>query len=152
MRSLTAMIPYSAQQAILLIEDSPEDRVATTRALRQAGFNAPLYCYSNAKDALVFLDDTKKTQRSQEKLGLILLDLNMPGIDGREVLRWLKADEELRLIPVVVLTTSSNPQDVRECYSVGANSYSVKPVDYGAFKDNIAVLLNYWFGAAKLPE
>lgn len=141
---------YSAQQPILLIEDSPEDIQVTERVLRQFGFRAPLYSCRNGDEALTFLRKSV-SRRNDDAPGLILLDLNMPGTDGRELLRILKRDEKLRRIPVVVLTTSSNPTDVDECYQAGANSYSIKPVDYHAFKQTMILLLDYWFGISILP-
>jgi CheY-like chemotaxis protein len=149
---------YLVQQPILLIEDSPEDVLAIERVLRQFGFRAPLHAYENSDEALRFLRATTSSgtistisDHDDQKPGLILLDLNLPGTDGRELLRILKHDEQLAQIPVVVLTTSSNSLDVNECYRAGANSYSIKPVDYAAFKQLMALMLDYWFGATLLP-
>jgi CheY-like chemotaxis protein len=82
---------------------------------------------------------------------LILLDLNLPGTDGRALLAVIKDDEDLRAIPVIVLTTSSNPKDIATCYQRGANSYLIKPVDYARFKQSLQTLVDYWFRVAVLP-
>ncbi|NTW04234.1 MAG: response regulator [Oscillochloris sp.] len=83
---------------------------------------------------------------------LILLDLNLPGTDGRSLLAVIKDDEDLKAIPVVVLTTSNNPRDIAICYQRGANSYQIKPVDYARFKQAMQTLLDYWFQTTTLPE
>ena len=86
------------------------------------------------------------------KPGLVLLDLNLPGTDGREVLRILKLDPVLRKIPVIVLTTSSADQDIQRCYDDGANSYVQKPVDLQGFVLAMTRLKEYWFEVAILPK
>jgi CheY-like chemotaxis protein len=83
---------------------------------------------------------------------VILLDLNLPGTDGPEVLRVIKGDEFLRRIPVIVLTTSSAPADIQQCYDCGANSYIVKPVELENFVDAVARLRDYWFKIVVLPR
>lgn len=84
--------------------------------------------------------------------GAILLDLNMPGTDGRDVLTEIKADEELRVIPVIVLTTSSHEKDIEGCYRAGANSYMRKPVDMKRFIDAVCLMSEYWFCITILPK
>ena len=83
---------------------------------------------------------------------MILLDLNLPGTDGRDVLAEIKRDEHLKLIPVVVLTTSSDERDIEKCYQAGANSYMKKPVDLGGFVSAIQRLKDYWFEIVILPK
>ena len=83
---------------------------------------------------------------------LILLDLNLPGTDGREVLRRIKQDDSLKLIPIVVFTTSNNPKDIEVCYRYGVNSYIVKPIDFAQLKRDIQILVDYWFEVATLPD
>ncbi|MBS1212917.1 MAG: response regulator, partial [Proteobacteria bacterium] len=83
---------------------------------------------------------------------VILLDLNLPGTDGREVLAEIKQDERLRQIPVVVLTTSSDERDIERCYQMGANSYIKKPVDLEGFMRAIQLLKDYWFEIVILPK
>ena len=83
---------------------------------------------------------------------LVLLDLNLPGLDGREVLSQVKQDETLRSIPVVVLSTSNNPKDIRAYYQTGVNSYLIKPINAIEFKRTMQVFMEYWFDAIVLPD
>jgi CheY-like chemotaxis protein len=83
---------------------------------------------------------------------LILLDLNLPGTDGREVLRRIKQDDHLKTIPVIILTTSNNPKDIKACYQHGVNSYVIKPMDFKVLKHSIQTLLSYWFEITMLPS
>lgn len=84
--------------------------------------------------------------------GLIVLDLNLPGTDGREVLRRIKQDDNLKMIPVVVFTTSNNPKDIEVCYRYGVNSYIVKPINFTQLKRDIQMLVEYWFEVTTLPD
>jgi CheY-like chemotaxis protein len=142
------------QQAILVIEDSPEDFEATTRVLRKSGLANPIYRCSDGDEALDFLfqrglcTDPERSPRPS----VILLDLNLPGTDGRDVLAEIKNDTHLKHIPVVVLTTSSDERDIEMCYQVGANSYMKKPVDLGGFVCAIQRLKDYWFEIVILPR
>jgi CheY-like chemotaxis protein len=135
------------KQTILIVEDSPEDYEATRRAFRKCGLKNPIHHSSDGEGALDFLfrrgefSDPKKAPRP----ALILLDLNLPGTDGHEVLAVVKQDEALRMIPVIVLTTSSKESDIEECYNAGVNSYMVKPVNRGGFMDAIQRLTDFWF-------
>ena len=118
-------------QPILLVEDSPEDREVTLRVIKKAGLPNPVFCCEDWDKALDFLyhrgpyADPVKSPRP----GVILLDLNMPGTDGREVLSVVKKDPNLKAIPIVVLTTSSDDRDIDAFFESGAQSYIVKPVD-----------------------
>ena len=138
---------------LLLIEDSPEDYEVTVRGLRRAGLANPIYQCEDGDDALDYLfrrgEYTDPAQSPRP--GVILLDLNMPGTDGYEVLAEIKAHEDLKVIPVVVLTTSSNESDIERCYRAGANSYVRKPVDLEGFMDAIRRLAEYWFTITILP-
>lgn len=89
---------------------------------------------------------------SHELPSLILLDLNLPGTDGRQILRQLKANETVRWIPIVVVTTSSNPADVNTCYESGANGFFTKPVIFEEYSEGVRVMLDYWFRVLKLPQ
>lgn len=84
--------------------------------------------------------------------GLIVLDLNLPGIDGREVLRQIKQDPNLKKIPLVVFTTSNNPKDIEDCYHYGVNIYIVMPIDFAQLKRDIQTVMEYWFEVATLPD
>jgi CheY-like chemotaxis protein len=143
-----------AHQAVLLVEDSPEDFEATVRALRRSGLANPIYRCEDGDQALDFLYHRGRfaDPAAAPRPGLILLDLNLPGTDGREVLETIKADEALRPIPVVVLTTSTDERDVERCYRAGANSYIKKPVDLDGFLRAVQRLTEFWFEVVILPR
>ena len=141
-------------QAILIVEDSPEDYEATVRAFRKAGLANSIMRCENGEEALDYLYhrgvyvDPEKSPRP----GIILLDLNMPGLDGRGLLTIIKNDNNLKKIPVVVLTTSSDERDIDKCYEEGANSYINKPVDLNGLMIAIQRLRDYWFEIVILPK
>ena len=141
-------------QPILLVEDSPEDFEATERALRKAGLRNPIFRCVDGEDALDFLYQrgTYADGAGAPRPGIILLDLNLPGTDGREVLAEIKTDPVLKQIPVVVLTTSSDQRDIDACYKSGANSYVQKPVDMDGFIKAIERLHGYWLEVVILPK
>lgn len=139
---------------ILLIEDSDEDVEATMRGLRRPGLQIVFHRCTTGDEALDYLYRRGRYVDSagSPRPNMILLDLNLPGTDGRALLAVIKDDEELKSIPVIVLTTSSNPKDIAACYRRGANSYQVKPVDYDRFKQSLQTMLDYWLQTATLPE
>jgi CheY-like chemotaxis protein len=141
-------------QPILLVEDSLEDVEATTRALRKAGLANPIYHCADGDEALDYLHQRGKYADPVQapRPGVVLLDLNLPGIDGREVLSQAKADPQLKKIPIIVLTTSTDARDVERCYLAGANSYVKKPVDIEGFLQAIRRLTDYWFEVVILPR
>jgi CheY-like chemotaxis protein len=141
-------------QPILLVEDSPEDFEATRRALHKSGLRNPIYRCSDGDEALDFLHRRGEfaDASTAPRPGIILLDLNLPGTDGREVLADIKSDERLKQIPVIVLTTSSDDRDVEACYKSGANSYIQKPVDMDGFIKAIERLNDFWFEVVILPR
>lgn len=138
---------------ILLVEDNPDDFEATSRGLKKNHFLNPVSWCRNGKDALDYLHRKGVYAKAQNvfRPDLILLDLNMPGIDGRKVLEIIKSDDELKSIPVVILTTSRASQDVEQCYAIGANTYIQKPVSFEGLTQAIAAMKDYWFGIAILP-
>lgn len=141
-------------QPILMIEDSPEDYEITCRAFKKSRFNNPIYHLDNGDDALDYLhkrgaySDPEKAPRP----GIVLLDLNIPGTNGKEVLRDIKSTHELKNIPIIVFTTSDDKQDIEKCYELGANSYLQKPVNLKRFIESIVRLKEYWFEIVILPE
>jgi CheY-like chemotaxis protein len=141
-------------QPILLVEDTPEDAEATLRAFKKAGMANPIHHCRDGDEALDFLRNRGKYEDPAKapRPGMILLDLNMPGTDGREVLAEIKADEKLRQIPVIVLTTSADERDIQMCYRDGANSYIQKPVDMKGFLESIQRLVDYWYHIVLLPK
>ena len=139
---------------ILLVEDSAEDARVTMRAFLRAGLRNAVVVCRDGEEALDYLYQ----QGSYAMLGkadrpeLILLDLNLPGRDGRTLLRLIKADDTIKAIPVIILTTSDEPSDIEACYQYGANSYVKKPVDFAGFMQAIARLVDFWFTIALLPQ
>lgn len=141
----------SPNQPILLVEDSPEDFETTQRAFRRSGLKNPIVRCSDGDEALDFLF-RRGDYTGAPRPGVVLLDLNLPGTDGREVLTEMKGDPDLRQIPVIVLTTSSDERDVSACYQAGASSYIQKPVDLEGFMRAIERLNDYWFEVVILPR
>lgn len=138
---------------LLLVEDSDEDYTALVRALKQAGLSAPYHRCQNGDEALEYLRQSGRyfSPGAAPRPSLVLLDLNLPGTDGRDVLRAVKSDKALSAIPVIVMTTSANPTDILECYSRGANGYQVKTSNYEGFKHEIQRTVDYWFRTAIIP-
>lgn len=142
------------EQPILIVEDSDEDFEAFGRVMHRSSVTNPLFRCTDGDDALDFLyrTGTYADRPIAPRPALILLDLNLPGTDGREVLEQIKQDEELKIIPVVVFTTSANPRDVEVCYKNGANGYIVKPININRFVEIIRIVIDYWFRAIILPD
>lgn len=147
------MSRLGAQQLILIVEDSDDDYEATQRALKKSGnLGNPLFRCCDGQEALDYLHQKGPFEgKDVVRPGLILLDLNMPGIDGHAVLRAIKEDDSFKDIPVVVLTTSDAKRDIDACYKDGANTYIQKPVDLDGFFKAIQRLKEYWFEIAILP-
>lgn len=144
----------SAPYPILLVDDNPQDYQATKRSLQQIGISNPLMYCADGDEALdLLLSGSRKASPANPlpRPCLILLDLNLPGTDGREVLKQLKQNDQLKSIPVVVLTTSSDTNDIEDCYRRGANSYVIKPVDYDGLVSDMRALCDFWLGVARLP-
>ncbi len=135
---------------ILLVEDSPTDRLIAVEALQQARILNSLNVVENGVEAMAYLRREGKYAAARRP-DLILLDLNLPKKDGREVLREIKTDPVLKFIPVVVLTTSKAEEDVVRAYGHNANSYITKPVDFPRFTEVIRSIENYWFEIVTLP-
>ena len=130
---------------ILLVEDNPNDAELTIRALKKRKLANHLVWLKDGAEALEFLFCTgSHAGRPQVQPKLILLDLKMPKVDGIEVLRRVKADEHLRSIPVVVMTSSHEDQDIAESYRLGVNSYLVKPVEFEQFQEVASNAGFYW--------
>ena len=140
-----------AVRELLIIEDSPEDFEAARRTLVRGGFDQPIVHLADGDQALEYLFAPPPKRGRRRVPGLILLDLNLPGTDGRQVLDRLKSDPELRQVPVVVLSTSRDSRDVSDCYRAGANSYIQKPVDLSGFQRALRTLRDYWFDVVVLP-
>ena len=131
---------------ILLVEDNPSDAEMTIRALKKSNLATRLLHVKDGVQALdfVFARGIYSERGIENVPHLIMLDLKMPMVDGKEVLQKIKADERTRKIPVVVLTSSQEDPDIKECYALGANAYVVKPVEFDAFQLVIAELGLFW--------
>ena len=135
---------------ILLVDDDPGDVRLTLESLKRSKLYSSIDTVDNGEEALAYLRQEGKYSNSPRP-DLILLDLNMPRKDGRETLEEIKKDPKLRLIPVVVLTTSSSEADVFKSYDLGANCYITKPVDLTEFMKVIHETESFWFAVVKLP-
>lgn len=135
---------------ILLVEDNPGDAELTAMALKQGRVVNNLRVVEDGVEALKYLRK-QGTFADTNLPDLILLDLNLPKKDGREVLQEIKSDPELRRIPVVVLTTSQSDKDILKSYELHANSFITKPVDLAGFLEVIQALKQYWLAIVKLP-
>lgn len=136
---------------ILLVEDNPADVRLTKEAFRECKLTNNLNVVENGVEALAFLH-REGNYKDVVRPDLILLDLNLPKKDGREVLADIKNDESLMRIPVVVLTTSKAEQDIHKMYELHANCYITKPVDLQKFINVVKAIENFWFMIVKLPE
>lgn len=135
---------------ILLVEDNPGDVRLAEEALREAKMSNNLNVVSDGVEALAYLR-REGNHAGATRPDLMLLDLNLPKRDGREVLQEVKEDQDLRTIPVVVLTTSDAEADVIRSYELHANAYVRKPVDFDAFIEVVRTLEDFWFTVVKLP-
>lgn len=140
--------------SILVIEDSDEDYEAFLRAIKTLAVSFSIYRCNDGDTALEFLfhEESYADPQTAPRPSLILLDLNLPGTDGREVLATMRTQEELKLIPVVVFTTSFNQKDVKFCYAQGVNGYLLKPMGISQLTDTLHTLFRYWFEFSILPE
>ncbi len=131
---------------ILLVEDSSEDVELTIRALKKHNLANRLFVARDGAEALDFLfcEGVHAGRRSEDRPKVVLLDLKLPKVDGLEVLRRVKSDPRTRTLPVVVLTSSREDQDVVRSYELGVNSYIVKPVDFERFVQAVSELGLYW--------
>lgn len=139
----------SADKIIMLVEDNPDDVVLTLRAVKKNRLAHEVVVANDGVEALDYL--LGPGHETRELPSLILLDLKLPKVDGLEVLRRVRAEERTRLLPVVVLTSSKEEQDMIASYSLGANSYIRKPVDFDAFIEAVRQLGLYWLQINETP-
>ena len=148
------MSGHRARQAIVLLaDDDPGDQELTRRALQDDVVKTELRIVSDGEETLEYLfQNGRFNAQTAPRPDLVLLDLNMPRIDGRTVLERMRAHKPLRNIPVVVLTTSNQEQDIVRSYDIGCNSYITKPVDFNQFVRMIRELDHYWLELVVLPK
>ncbi len=138
---------------ILMADDDKDDCLLVKDAFKESRLRNDLYFVENGEELLDFLYHRGKySEANSPRPGLILLDLNMPRKDGREALKEIKADPDLRSIPIVILTTSSQEEDILRSYNMGANSYITKPVTFEGLVEVMRYLGKYWFEIVELPE
>ena len=135
---------------ILLAEDNPDDILITKRAWSKGLIKNKLYIVNNGEEALMFLYKQGEYSNAPTP-GLMLLDLNMPRVDGFEVLKTVKRDAKLKRLPIIVLTTSNRDLDIQRAYDLGCNSYILKPVSYEKFIEAINTIQIYWMTMCEIP-
>ncbi len=146
--------PHQNRILILMADDDEEDQMFAQEAFEESGLRHELRFVEDGEALVSYLDACLDLSgpKTQSLPHLILLDLNMPRKDGREALREIKANPQLRHIPVIVLTTSSSDCDIYRSYDIGANSYITKPVTFESLVDILNTLGKYWFSVVQLPR
>lgn len=135
---------------ILIIDDSESDTMLMEEAIKNTAIANNVFIMNDAHEALKFLNNEAQYKTSPRP-NLIILDLKMPDMDGHEFLERVKGNEKFKDIPIIVLSTSSDPVDIRKCYKLQANCYIEKPVNFMRFKKVINVINDFWLGIAHLP-
>jgi CheY-like chemotaxis protein len=139
------------KRVVLLVEDSPGDARLTREAFQEADSSVDLYVVSDGVEAMAFLRRTG-VHAGAPRPDVILLDLNLPKMDGREVLAQIKEDDSLKLIPTVILTTSEAETDILQSYQLQANCYLSKPVELEEFESLVRSINDFWLTKVKLPQ
>lgn len=144
----------NSTQPLLVIEDSDEDFEAFCRIVQRQAVINPIFRCTDGDEALDFLYHTGIYQNPQiaPRPSIILLDLNLPGTDGRDLIKQIKEDRNLKTIPVIVFTTSSNPKDIEICYRYCVNSYILKPIDINQLVQTVQSFITYWLDLVILPD
>lgn len=144
----------SSERPILLVEDNPDDEALTLHALSRGGITRPVVVAHDGIEATDYLFGTgaHAGRRTEALPAVVLLDLKLPRVNGLEVLRRIRADARTALLPVVILTTSRESLDMRQAYSLGANSYIRKPVNFDRFERAIALIGAYWLDLNETTE
>lgn len=138
---------------ILLIEDNPTDVELILRTLKKQNFDFKVQVVNDGAQAMIVLSELSNSLSENSGVipRVILLDLDMPKVDGFQVLRMIKGDKFIKTIPVVILTSSTNEKDIAQCYNSHANSYVVKPLDYESFLRTILAIIEYWLDINRPP-
>ena len=142
-----------SKREILVVEDSPTDEALLLRALEKSGITNPIVAVKDGLEAIqyLFAQGRFELRNVEEFPALVLIDLNLPKMDGLEVLRRMRSDYRTKLIPVAIFTSSMEEQDLINGYSLGANSYVRKPIEFSKFSKVVAQLLNYWIELNEPP-
>ena len=138
------------QPLIVIAEDDADDQFLFQTAFEENGLTVQIECVNNGVELVSYLDSCKSSGDHIHFPSLIILDLNMPKKDGREVLKEIKNHPTYKTIPVIIFTTTKNEMEVRRCYELGANSYIVKPVSFDGLINIIREIKNYWFNTVVL--
>lgn len=141
------------KRIIMLVEDSPTDEALLMRALNKVGVTNPIVTARDGIEAIEYLFATGRyeSRNSEEVPAVVLIDLNLPKLDGLEVLRRMRADYRTKLVPVTIFTSSLEEQDLINGYSLGANSYVRKPIEFSKFAKVVAQLVSYWVDLNEPP-
>lgn len=140
------------KQCIIVADDDTDDQFMLKEAFSSLNFDKEICTVENGEELLDYLNKRGKYNNSSLPVPkLILLDLNMPKIDGRQCLRLIKESKEFCKIPIIIFSTSNNPEDISQSYELGANSYIIKPYSYNELVDIIDVIKKYWFTIVKTP-
>lgn len=144
----------NGQPFILIAEDIENDVLMLRRAFLQAGLNVALQVVPNGEECINYLAGKGQYANRQEfpLPDLLLLDLKMPGVNGFEVLKWIRAQPSLASLRVVVLTTSERIRDINQAYTLGANSFLTKPLDFTDFRNTIDAIYKFWIERSKQPQ
>ncbi len=148
---MTQPLDHERQIEVLLVEDDPGDVVMTREAFQDYKVRNQLHVVNDGTEAMAFLRQEGE-YAGRPRPDLVLLDLNLPKMDGREVLEAIKSDPDLSSIPVVVLTTSENEDDVLRSYSLHANAYVTKPVDFERFIEVVRQIDDFFISVVRLPR
>jgi CheY-like chemotaxis protein len=140
------MVMPQRKSIIIAVDDDEDDRLLIEQAIRDNGFAGQIHLFEDGQKLMEHLS------YDFAPASVILLDLNMPQKGGREILREIKCDPNLRSIPIVIFSTSAQQEDIEYCYECGANTYMVKPSSYGELKKNMGAFIVYWFQVAVLES
>lgn len=139
------------KKMILLVEDNPDDLELAQIALRESGLEKEALVARDGQEAIDLLFDADR-QRGESFPGMVLLDLKLPRVSGFEVLKRMREEERTRYLPVVVMSSSREERDLRECYRLGANSYIQKSLDFGEFLESVRLVGHYWLDVNVVPD
>lgn len=139
-----------SERPILLVDDNPDDIMIAKRAFSKCEIRNKVYVTEDGEEAIQFLRKQGE-YKDVPTTGLVLLDLNMPKVNGFEVLETIKSDKDFKKIPIIVLTSSSRPEDIDRAYKLGANSFIVKPAAFEDFVEAVMEIKRYWLSLSKIP-